>query len=91
MKWQSMESAPKKEAILLACPAYKEGYYQVVAWWEEEFEWEPDYEADGIDDDPGKYRGAWVDGGLDGGECPIEHKPTHWKHLDPAPSQEKKR
>ena len=43
--------------------------------------------ADPSDDGeyPGKYRGAWVDGGLDGGECPIEHKPSYWMPLPPEP------
>ena len=89
MKWIPIESAPRDGRTLLVAWETNHGWGQAVVWWKPEFEWvqgfskEPSKEGEY----PGSYRGAWVDGGLDGSECEIEYHPSHWMPLPNPPKR----
>lgn len=86
--WRTMDTAPKDGTpIQLALPNAANGYAQVVGWWEPEFEWETDYSQEPSEEGeyPGKYRGAWTDGGIQSDENPTEYLPHFWQPLPPPP------
>ena len=87
--WRPIGEAPKDgDAILIAYPT-GESFGQSVAWWKKEMDWSENFnkKPNKKGEYPKLYRGAWVDGGLDGGECEIEYQPTHFMPL-PAPPQD---